>query len=50
MTQQKLKILENLNQNHNNESTHQELIRYLINLYNQKKFFLVIKHAEIYLK
>ena len=50
MTQQKLKILENLNQNHNNESTHQELIRYMINLYNKKKFFLVIKHAEIYLK
>ena len=50
MTQQKLKILENLNQNHNNENTHQELIRYMINLYNKKKFFLVIKHAEIYLK
>ena len=50
MTQQKVDISKNLNQNHDNENTHHELIRYLINLYNQKKFFLVIKHAEIYIK
>ena len=50
MSQQKLKILENSNKNHESENTHQELIRYLINLYNQKKFFLVIKHAENYLE